>query len=139
MKAYSKRLLLCFYMSYNKVALATATISTNLFFAIGITPNCANAISNMDKGCQEIPLKGKKLCDSRKLRKEVAIYKTNKLVLSKKYMSLKTSTVKKVSKYGVFSFPYFPVSGLNTEIYGVNPYSKKGTLLKKLLFQNYFR
>ena len=26
----------------------------------------------------------------------------------------------KVSKYGVFSGPYFPVFGLNTEIYGVN-------------------
>ena len=25
----------------------------------------------------------------------------------------------KVSKYGVFSGPYFPVFGLNTEIYGV--------------------
>ena len=29
-------------------------------------------------------------------------------------------TVWKVSKYGVFSDPYFPVFGLNTEIYGVN-------------------
>ena len=28
----------------------------------------------------------------------------------------------KVSKYGVISGPYFPVFGLNTEIYGVNPY-----------------
>ena len=28
-------------------------------------------------------------------------------------------TVWKVSKYGVFSGPYFPVFGLNTEIYGV--------------------
>ena len=26
----------------------------------------------------------------------------------------------KVSKYGYFSFPYIPVFGLNTEIYGVN-------------------
>ena len=26
----------------------------------------------------------------------------------------------KVSKYGAFSGPYFPVLGLNTEIYGVN-------------------
>ena len=25
-----------------------------------------------------------------------------------------------MSKYGVFSGPYFPVFGLNTEIYGVN-------------------
>ena len=29
-------------------------------------------------------------------------------------------TVQKVSKYEVFSGPYFPVSGLNMEIYGVN-------------------
>ena len=30
------------------------------------------------------------------------------------------STASKVSKYGVFSGPYFPVFGLNTEIYSVN-------------------
>ena len=29
-------------------------------------------------------------------------------------------TVWKVSKYGVFSGPYFPIVGLNTETYGVN-------------------
>ena len=29
-------------------------------------------------------------------------------------------TVWKVSKYGVFSGPYFPIFGLNTETYGVN-------------------
>ena len=32
------------------------------------------------------------------------------------------NTAWKVSKYGVFSGPYFPVIGLNTEIYGVNLY-----------------
>ena len=31
-----------------------------------------------------------------------------------------TSTECKASKYGVFSVPYFPVFGLNTEIYGIN-------------------
>ena len=31
-----------------------------------------------------------------------------------------TSTVWKVSKYGVFSGPYFPVFAQNKEIYGVN-------------------
>ena len=31
-----------------------------------------------------------------------------------------TYTARKVSKYGVISGPYFPVSGLNTEIYFVN-------------------
>ena len=30
-----------------------------------------------------------------------------------------THTASKVSKYGVISGPYFPVFGLNTEIYGV--------------------
>ena len=30
------------------------------------------------------------------------------------------NTASKVSKYGVFSGPYFPVSGLNTEIYSIN-------------------
>ena len=29
-------------------------------------------------------------------------------------------TTQKVSKYKLFSGPYFPVFGLNTEIYGVN-------------------
>ena len=33
---------------------------------------------------------------------------------------IKFSTAWKVSKYGVFSGPYFPVFGLNTEICGVN-------------------
>ena len=32
----------------------------------------------------------------------------------------KTNTAWKVSKYGVISGPYFPVFGLNTEIYEVN-------------------
>ena len=31
-----------------------------------------------------------------------------------------TCTARKVAKYGVFSGRYFPVFGLNTEIYGVN-------------------
>ena len=50
----------------------------------------------MDKGRQEIPLQGKDFWNSRKLRKVVAIYKTNKLVLSKKYISLKTRGSEKV-------------------------------------------
>ena len=29
-------------------------------------------------------------------------------------------TARTLSKYGVFSSPYFPIFGLNTEIYGVN-------------------
>ena len=32
-----------------------------------------------------------------------------------------TPTARKVSKYGVFSGPYFPVFGVNMEIYRVNP------------------
>ena len=42
-----------------KLRSATATISKNLFLIIGMTPNCANTISNTKKGCQEIPLEGK--------------------------------------------------------------------------------
>ena len=57
-----------------------------------MTPNCANTISNIEKG-QEIPLQGKNFCNLRKLSKVVAIYKINKLVLSKKYMSLKTRSL----------------------------------------------
>ena len=41
-------------MSYKKQRSITATISTNLFLVLGMTPNCANTVSNMDKGCQDI-------------------------------------------------------------------------------------
>ena len=44
-------------------------------------------------------------------------------------------TAWKVSKYGVFSGPYFPVFGLNTEIYGKSSYSfriQENTAQKKL-------
>ena len=44
----------------------------------------------MEKVCNEVLVQGEKLCTSRKLRKVVAIYKTNKLVLSKRYISSKT-------------------------------------------------
>ena len=37
-----------------------------------------------------------------------------------KYIFWNLNTTWKVSKYGVFSGPYFPVFGLNTEIYSVN-------------------
>ena len=36
------------------------------------------------------------------------------------YVQKSFSTERKVSKYGVFSGPYFPAFGLNTEIYSVN-------------------
>ena len=49
-----------------------------------MTPNCANTISIMNKSCQGIPLKGKELRNLLKLRKAVAVYKTNNLSLSKK-------------------------------------------------------
>ena len=42
------------------------------------------------------------------------LLKSKKLVFSEL-----TYTAWKVSKYGVFSGPYFPVFGLNTEIYSV--------------------
>ena len=41
-------------------------------------------------------------------------------VLDIHVMSMITHTAWKVSKYGVISGPYFPVFGLNTEIYEVN-------------------
>ena len=59
----------------------TATLSIDLFLVLGMTPNCANTISKHRQGREEFP--GKELCNSPKLRKVVAIYKTNKLVLSK--------------------------------------------------------
>ena len=79
-------------MSYNKVALC----NSHLFVILGMTPNCANTISNMEKGREEILPQGKDFRNSRKLNKVLAIYKTNKLVLSKKYMSLKSRSVEKV-------------------------------------------
>ena len=39
---------------------------------------------NMAKSCEETLLQGKDLRNSQKLRKVVAIYKTDKLILSKK-------------------------------------------------------
>ena len=55
-------------------------------------------------------------------------------------------TVQKVSKYGVFSGPYFPAFGMNTEIYSVNwrksLYSvgiQKNMHQEKLLFGNFSR
>ena len=49
---------------------------------------------------------------------QVQLHKCNCKLICKK-ISL-TSTAWKVSKYGVFSDPYFPVCGLYTEIYSVN-------------------
>ena len=67
-----------------KLRSAIATISTNLFLILGMTPNYANTITNMKKGCQEIPLQSedsrftiKDICNSRKLSKVAAIYKIN--------------------------------------------------------------
>ena len=50
----------------------------------------------MEKGCQEIPLQGKELYNSREFKKIVAVYQTNKLVFSKKYISLETRSSEKV-------------------------------------------
>ena len=41
---------------------------------------------NMGTGCEGILLQGNSLHNSRKLRKVVAIYKTVKLIISKKYL-----------------------------------------------------
>ena len=38
------------------------------------------------------------------------------------FENLTSALRKNVSKYGVISGPYFPVFGLNTEIYDVNPH-----------------
>ena len=51
---------------------------------------------NMGKGYDGILPQGKGLYSSRKLRKVVAIYKTDKLILSKKSLSLKTRDSEKV-------------------------------------------
>ena len=65
----------------------------------------------MDKGCEGILAQGKGLGNSRKLKKVVAIYKTGKLILSKKFL-------KKVPEKG----------------YRLG----KITLLKKQMLQTYF-
>ena len=41
-------------------------------------------------------------------------------IMAKNYANADTNPAWKVSKYGVFSGPYFPVFGLNTGIYFVN-------------------
>ena len=63
-----------------------------LFFTLEITPYCANTI---EKHGEEIPWQDKDLRSLQKLRKLLAICKINKLVLSKKYMSLKTRSSQK--------------------------------------------
>ena len=50
----------------------------------------------MEKGYEGILPQGKGLHNSRKLRKVVEVYKTDKLLLSKKPLSLKTSDSAKV-------------------------------------------
>ena len=42
--------------------------------------------------------------------------------LFQRFAKIVTKQCVKVAKYGVFSGPYFPVIGLNTEIYGVNQF-----------------
>ena len=49
-----------------------------------------------------------------------------------------TCTAWKVSKYGVFSGPYFPVFGLNTEIYSVWG-SKKDKMIEILQLRDKFQ
>ena len=51
---------------------------------------------NNDKCCEETLQQDKDIRKSQNLRRVGAIYKTNKLVLSKKYISLKTKTSEKV-------------------------------------------
>ena len=41
-------------------------------------------------------------------------------IMAKNYANADTNPAWKVSKYGVFSGPYFPVFELNTGIYSVN-------------------
>ena len=55
----------------------------------------------MGKGCVEIPRQGEDLYNSQKIRK-VAIYKVNKLILSNKYMSIKTRGSKSSSTGLIF-------------------------------------
>ena len=62
-------------------ALYKATISTKLFLGFGITLNSACTISKLGESREEIHLEGKELCNSWKLIKVVAIYKTNKVEL----------------------------------------------------------
>ena len=59
---------------------------------------------DMDKGCEEILWQRKNLCNSSRLRTVVAIYKINKLFLSKKYISLKSKGSEKTLTYSKSSF-----------------------------------
>ena len=55
--------------------------------------------------------------------------------ISRKLMQLFTAG--KVSKYGVISGPYFPLFGLNTEIYGVRVIIQIQSEYRKILARNY--
>ena len=72
---------LFFYVSYNQVALGNSAISTNLLFLVlGIIAQ--TLYRSMDQCSEEVLLWGFKL------RKVVAIYKTNKLTCSRLFFTL---------------------------------------------------
>ena len=68
----------------------------------------------MDKGCEGFPPQGTSLHSSRKLRKVIAIYKTDKLILSKESLSLKNRGSEKVpySKSGCSKLILFYLTNL---------------------------
>ena len=54
-------------------------------------------------------------------RKTMSKVKKNQNVSNRFYITqMDILTARKMSKYGVFSDPYFPVFGLNTDIYSIN-------------------
>ena len=86
---FSKYLTTSSYLTYLHVKCSVfsgSIISTNLFLALGMTPNCSNTTL---KGCEEICWQAKYLW------KAVAIYKINKLAPSKKLCPWKLEARKK--------------------------------------------
>ena len=61
----------------------------------------------MDKSCEENPRQVKELRNSQKLEKVIVTYKTNKLVPSRKYMSLKTRSSEKAPYQKIVVETYF--------------------------------
>ena len=64
--------------------------------------------------------KSSSLTESNSLTLCILVFKLNSVWSIASWLYSNPSTTWKVSKYGVFSGPYFPAFGLNTEIYSVN-------------------
>ena len=116
-KGISKRLLLLFFIFYMSLWLSDA-LKQLLFQQTVMIPNCTNTISK--HGHWKNLRQGKDLNNWQKLIKAVGIYERNKLLLSKKYLSLKTRGWKKYLIQKVATLKLFSLTNqLNAFVSGV--------------------